>query len=200
MLSARLNDARFFWDEDRKVALADRLEKLKGVTFHAKLGTMAERVERIEALARDARAGWWAPIRSGPREAARLAKADLATGMVGEFPELQGVMGGYYARDAGLGDDVADAIRDHYRPQGPSDDVPTAPVAMAVALADKLDTLVGFFAIGEKPTGSRDPFALRRAALGVIRLVLGTISGWLCAGLFRGAEGDGSAGLLRRPA
>jgi glycyl-tRNA synthetase beta chain len=172
VLSARLSDAKFFWDEDRRVALESRLEKLKGVTFHAKLGTMYERVERIEALAREI-----APLVGADPEvagrAARLAKADLGSGMVGEFPELQGIMGGYYARAEGLGDAIADAIRDHYKPQGPSDAVPTAPVSMAVALADKLDTLVGFFGADEKPTGSRDPFALRRAALGVIRIVLG---------------------------
>ena len=171
VLSARLNDARFFWNEDRKVSLESRLEKLKGVTFHAKLGTMHQRVERIEALAREL-----APLVGADPElagrAARLCKADLATGMVGEFPELQGVMGGYYARAEGLDPQVADAIRDHYKPQGPSDAVPTAPVSTAVALADKLDTLVGFFAIDEKPTGSKDPFALRRAALGVIRTIL----------------------------
>ena len=172
VLSARLSDAKFFWDEDRRVTLESRLEKLKGVTFHAKLGTMYERVERIEALAREI-----APLVGADPDvaakAARLAKADLGTGMVGEFPELQGVMGGYYARAESLSDDIADAIRDHYRPQGPSDDVPTAPVSVAVALADKLDTLAGFFAIAEKPTGSRDPYALRRAALGVIRVLLG---------------------------
>jgi glycyl-tRNA synthetase beta chain len=171
VLSARLSDAKFFWDEDRRVTLESRLEKLKGVTFHAKLGTMYERVERIEALAREI-----APLVGADPDvaakAARLAKADLGTGMVGEFPELQGVMGGYYARAEGLSDDIADAIRDHYRPQGPSDAVPTAPVSIAVALADKLDTLAGFFAIREKPTGSKDPFALRRAALGVIRTIL----------------------------
>jgi glycyl-tRNA synthetase beta chain len=171
VLSARLNDARFFWDEDRKVALETRLEKLKGVTFHAKLGTMYQRVERIEALARRI-----APLVGADpdlaAQAARLAKADLGTGMVGEFPELQGLMGGYYARAEGLDAQVADAIRDHYRPQGPGDAVPTAPVSVAVALADKLDTLSGFFGADEKPTGSRDPFALRRAALGVIRIAL----------------------------
>jgi len=171
VLSARLSDARFFWDEDRKTKLEDRLEKLKGVTFHAKLGTLYERVERIEALARDV-----APLVGADPEtaaaAARLSKADLVTGMVGEFPELQGLMGGYYAREEGLSDIVADAIRDHYRPQGPADPTPSAPVTVAVALAEKLDTLVGFFAIDEKPTGSRDPYALRRAALGVIRIVL----------------------------
>lgn len=171
VLSARLSDARFFWDEDRKVPLEERLETLKGVTFHAKLGTMYERVERIEALAREI-----APLVGADPEtaakAARLAKADLATGMVGEFPELQGLMGGYYAREEGLPVAVADAIRDHYKPQGPNDAVPTAPVSAAVALADKLDTLTGFFDVDEKPTGSRDPYALRRAALGLIRTIL----------------------------
>jgi glycyl-tRNA synthetase beta chain len=171
VLSARLNDARFFWDEDCKVGFEPWLEKLKGVTFHAKLGTMAERVERITALAREI-----APLVGADpdkaTEAARLAKADLASGMVGEFPELQGIMGGYYAREAGLDPEIADAVRDHYKPQGPNEAVPTAPVTVAVALADKLDMLVGFFAIDEKPTGSKDPFALRRAALGVLRILL----------------------------
>ena len=171
VLSARLNDARFFWDEDQKVGFDAWNAKLSGVTFHAKLGTLAERVERIAALAREI-----APLVGADADqaetAARLSKADLASGMVGEFPELQGIMGGYYARLAGYPDAVADAVRDHYKPQGPNDTVPTAPVTVAVALADKLDTLVGFFAIDEKPTGSKDPFALRRAALGVIRLVL----------------------------
>ncbi|MES2834808.1 MAG: glycine--tRNA ligase subunit beta [Pseudomonadota bacterium] len=218
VLSARLNDARFFWDEDLKTGFDAWNEKLKGVTFHAKLGTLAERVDRIAALAREI-----APLVGADPdeafEAARLSKADLASGMVGEFPELQGVMGGYYARrlpsplggeggsrsetDEGAGSTAqssegereagspliraaapptfspegrrarcADAVRDHYKPQGPADTVPTAPLTVAVALADKLDTLVGFFAIDEKPTGSKDPFALRRAALGVIRLIL----------------------------
>ncbi len=171
VLSARLNDARFFWDEDQKVGFDAWNAKLSGVTFHAKLGALAERVERIAALAREI-----APlVGADPDEAetaARLSKADLVSGMVSEFPELQGIMGGYYARLAGHSDAVADAVRDHYKPQGPADTVPTAPVTVAVALADKLDTLVGFFAIDEKPTGSKDPFALRRAALGVIRLVL----------------------------
>jgi glycyl-tRNA synthetase beta chain len=173
VLSSRLSDARFFWDEDVKVGFEPWLEKLNGVTFHAKLGTMAERVERIVALAREI-----APlVGADPEkaaEAARLAKADLTSQMVGEFPELQGLMGGYYARAAGMDPQIADAIRDHYKPQGPSDAVPTAPLSVAVALADKLDTLVGFFAIDEKPTGSKDPFALRRAALGVIRTILET--------------------------
>ena len=171
VLSARLNDARFFWDEDQKVGFDAWNAKLSGVTFHAKLGTLAERVERIAALAREI-----APLvgadANEAETAARLSKADLLSGMVSEFPELQGIMGGYYARLAGHSDAIADAVRDHYKPQGPADTVPTAPVTVAVALADKLDTLVGFFAIDEKPTGSKDPFALRRAALGVIRLVL----------------------------
>jgi glycyl-tRNA synthetase beta chain len=171
VLSARLNDARFFWDEDRKVPLESRLEKLKGVTFHAKLGTMYERVERIAALARHIAPMVGADMQTAER-AGRLAKADLASGMVGEFPELQGLMGGYYARAEGLGDTISDAIRDHYKPVGPSDTVPAAAVSVAVALADKLDTLVGFFSIDEKPTGSKDPYALRRAALGVIRILL----------------------------
>jgi glycyl-tRNA synthetase beta chain len=171
VLSSRLSDARFFWSEDVKDGFEPWLRKLNGVTFHAKLGTMAERVERIVALARDI-----APLVGADpdkaAEAARLAKADLASQMVGEFPELQGIMGGYYAREFGLDAEIADAIRDHYRPQGPGDAVPTASLSVAVALADKLDTLVGFFAIEEKPTGSKDPYALRRAALGVIRTIL----------------------------
>ena len=176
VLSARLSDARFFWDEDQKTKLEDRLEKLKGVTFHARLGTMYERVERIVTLT-DAMTNFVPGGEGAKAEAARaanLCKADLTTGMVGEFPELQGVMGGYYAEKEGLEPEIVDAIRWHYRPQGPKDDVPVQAVAAAVALADKLDTLLSFFAIGEKPTGSRDPFALRRAALGVIRILLQT--------------------------
>lgn len=171
VLSARLDDARFFWDEDLKTGFDVWAKKLEGVTFHAKLGTLAERVERIAALAREI-----APLVGADPDqaeaAAKLAKADLSAAMVGEFPELQGVMGGYYARAFGHPDAVADAVRDHYKPQGPADSVPTAPLTVAVALADKLDTLAGFWTIGEKPTGSKDPFALRRAALGVIRLIL----------------------------
>lgn len=174
VLSARLSDARFFWNEDLKTRLEDRLEKLKGVTFHAKLGTMYQRVERIAALAETL-----APFvqddaatKVQAAQAARLAKADLVSGMVGEFPELQGIMGAYYAEKEGLDPAIVDAIRQHYRPQGPADDVPVQPVAVTVALADKLDTLVSFFGIDEKPTGSKDPFALRRAALGVIRILL----------------------------
>ncbi|HEY1447636.1 MAG TPA: glycine--tRNA ligase subunit beta [Caulobacteraceae bacterium] len=171
VLSARLEDARFFLTEDLSRPLASRLERLKGVTFHAKLGSVFERTERIEALARHI-----APLVAADPDlaatAARLAKADLATAMVGEFPELQGVMGGYYAAAEGQDEAVVAAIRDHYRPQGPAESPPSAPVTMAVALADKIDTILAFFSIGEAPTGSRDPYALRRAALGVIRIVL----------------------------
>ncbi|MDX8357964.1 glycine--tRNA ligase subunit beta [Sphingopyxis terrae] len=208
VLAARLSDARFFWEQDQKKTLAQHAEKLANITFHEKLGTVADKVERVAKLARwlveegiimpssvPAQAGTQsgdgptADGRSGPppsrgnmdvsREeladqaelAARLAKADLVTEMVGEFPELQGLMGGYYARAEGLPDAVADAIRDHYKPVGQGDDVPTAPVTVAVALADKLDTIMAFFGIEEVPTGSRDPFALRRAALGIIRII-----------------------------
>jgi glycyl-tRNA synthetase beta chain len=171
VLSARLEDARFFWDADRATPLDSRLEALRGVTFHAELGTMWDRASRIERLA-GAIAGFLGVDPELAARAGRLAKADLVTGMVGEFPELQGVMGGYYATYQGEHPEVAAAISDHYRPQGPNDRTPTAPVSIVVALADKLDTLVGFFAIGQPPTGSRDPFALRRAALGVIRIIL----------------------------
>jgi glycyl-tRNA synthetase beta chain len=172
VLSARLSDARHFWDNDRKTPLSDMAAQLSKVTFHEKLGTVADKVERVAALAREL-----APVVGADpdlaEKAARLAKADLVSEMVYEFPELQGAMGRYYALDQGEDVSVADAIKDHYKPQGPSDDVPTAPVSAAVALADKLDTLVGFWAIDEKPTGSKDPFALRRAALGVIRSLAG---------------------------
>ena len=174
VLRARLSDAKFFWDQDRKVKLEDRLPALKDITFHEKLGTVAERVERIEALAGEiCRAlGWSGEVEMKAQRAARLCKSDLVTGVVGEFPEVQGIMGRYYALHEGEDADVADAIADHYKPLGPGDRVPTDKVAIAVALAEKIDTLVGFFGIDEKPTGSRDPFALRRAALGVIRLVV----------------------------
>jgi glycyl-tRNA synthetase beta chain len=171
VVRARLSDARFFWETDKKTKLEDRLEKLKTITFHEKLGTQFARVERIARLAREL-----APLVGADpdkaAQAARLAKADLVTEMVGEFPELQGLMGRYYAQAEGLDAAVAAAIEEHYKPQGPSDRIPTAPVSIAVALADKIDTLVGFWAIDEKPTGSKDPYALRRAALGLVRIVL----------------------------
>ena len=170
VLRARLADARFFWDLDRKQKLESFLPKLDSVVFHAKLGTQGQRVERLENLA-GLIAGKLGADASLARRAARLAKADLASGMVGEFPELQGVMGRYYALGQGEDARVAEAIAAHYRPAGAGDAVPTEPVAIAVALADKIDQLVGFFAVGEKPTGSGDPFALRRAALGIIRII-----------------------------
>jgi glycyl-tRNA synthetase beta chain len=172
VLRARLADAQFFWDQDRRNSLASRTPALKNVVFHAKLGTLDEKVDRIQALAADLGAAIPGADRDRIRSAARLAKADLITEMVGEFPELQGVMGRYYALRDGEHADVAQAIAEHYSPLGPNDSCPTAPVSVAVALADKIDTLVGFFAIGERPTGSKDPYAMRRAALGVIRLVL----------------------------
>jgi glycyl-tRNA synthetase beta chain len=171
VLRARLSDAKFFWDEDRKKTLDSRVEKLKGIVFHAKLGTQFERLERVEKLAGEIAGKIGADVAKSER-AARLAKADLTTGVVGEFPELQGVMGRYYAQHDKEDAAVADAVRDHYKPVGPSDAVPNEKVSIAVALADKLDALTGFFAAGEKPTGSGDPFALRRAALGVIRILL----------------------------
>ncbi len=171
VLRARLSDAKFFWDNDKAITLEARLPKLDHIVFHAKLGTQADRVKRIERLAGEIAEKIGADRKSAER-AARLCKADLVSGTVGEFPEVQGIIGGYLARHEGLGEDVADAIANHYRPQGPTDSVPTNKVAIAVALADKLDTLVGFFAIDEKPTGSKDPFALRRAALGVVRIIL----------------------------
>jgi glycyl-tRNA synthetase beta chain len=206
VLAARLSDARFFWEVDQKKTLAQHAEGLKRITFHEKLGTVADKVERVAKLARwlvesdvvtaqprhsreggnpafsGANAkGSGTPAPAGvtkeeladmAEQAARLCKADLVTEMVGEFPELQGLMGGYYARAEGLPDAVADAIRDHYKPVGQSDEVPTAPVTVAVSLADKLDTLFAFFMIQEYPTGSKDPFALRRAANGILSLTV----------------------------
>ncbi|MEK9753490.1 MAG: glycine--tRNA ligase subunit beta [Rhodospirillaceae bacterium] len=172
VLRARLADAKFFWDQDRKTSLASKAPALKDRVFHAKLGTMDEKVDRMQALAADIAGLVKGADKDRVRSAARLAKADLSTGMVGEFPELQGVMGCYYARHDGESDEVCDAIAEHYSPLGPNDACPSKPESVCVALADKIDSLVGFFAIDEKPTGSKDPFALRRAALGVIRLVL----------------------------
>jgi glycyl-tRNA synthetase beta chain len=171
VLRARLSDAKFFWDEDRKHSLESRVEKLKGIVFHAKLGTQYDRLTRIIPSAATIANIIGADVEKAKR-ASLLSKADLITGVVGEFPELQGAMGRYYALHDGEDTGVADAIRDHYKPVGPSDAVPTDKVAIAVALADKQDVLTGFFAAGEKPTGSGDPFALRRAALGVIRIIL----------------------------
>ena len=203
VLAARLSDAKFFWEQDLKVALDEQAKKLSQITFHEKLGTVADKVERVAKLARwlvterivaPAQAGAHHVSQSSPtgeigsslrwsdeevealaaqaERAARLCKADLVTGMVGEFPELQGIMGGYYARAQSESDAVADAIRDHYKPVGQGDDVPTAPVTVAVSLADKLDTLVGFYFVDEKPTGSKDPFALRRAAIAIASICL----------------------------
>lgn len=173
VLAARLSDARFFWDVDRKKTLAEHAKGLERITFHEKLGTVADKVDRVAKLAR-----WLVFDAKAPngdhklaRQAAELSKADLVTEMVGEFPELQGLMGGYYAKAEGLPDEVAEAIRDHYKPVGASDEVPTAPTTVAVSLADKLDNLLSFFKIDIMPTGSKDPFALRRAALGYLRLV-----------------------------
>jgi len=204
VLAARLSDARFFWEQDKKTPLAVHAEKLSRITFHEKLGTVADKVERVAKLARwlveegivkpssvrveqrrdtdsaperlstslETNGGDVGKLADLAEQAARLCKADLVTEMVGEFPELQGLMGGYYARAEGLPEAVADAIRDHYKPVGQGDDVPTAPVTVAVSLADKLDTIIQFFASGLKPTGSKDPFALRRSALGVMSLVM----------------------------
>ena len=171
VIRARLADAKFFFDQDRKVMLPDRVPELKEIVFHEKLGSQYQRVQRMWKLARELASRVGADPDLAER-AAILAKADLVSGMVGEFPELQGVMGRYYALDQEENEAVADAIGAHYKPLGPADDVPREKVAIAVALADKLDTLMGFWAIDEKPTGSKDPYALRRAAIGVIRIVL----------------------------
>ncbi|WP_283967236.1 glycine--tRNA ligase subunit beta [Tritonibacter sp. AK171] len=201
VLSARLADAKFFWENDLRIAKSEVgmegwLESLGNVTFHNKLGTQAARIDRIAALAREI-----APIVGADadlaEQAAKVAKADLSSEMVYEFPELQGLMGRYYAEAAGLPQEVANACQLHYSPLGPSDEVPTEPVSVAVALADKIDTLTGFWAIDEKPTGSKDPYALRRAALGVIRLVLENGVRVALAGVFtQGYEGADESDLL----
>jgi glycyl-tRNA synthetase beta chain len=170
VIRARLSDAKFFYETDLKTKLEDRLPKFEQIVFHEKLGTQAERIKRIERLAAEIAPLVGADVAKATR-AAHLAKADLLTEVVGEFPEVQGLMGKYYALAQGEDASVAAACEEHYKPQGPADRVPTDPVSVAVALADKLDTLVGFWAIDEKPTGSKDPYALRRAALGVIRLI-----------------------------
>ncbi|WP_138922936.1 glycine--tRNA ligase subunit beta [Sulfitobacter sp. BSw21498] len=196
VLSARLSDAKFFWENDLRIAQSDAgmqtwVDRLSNVTFHNKLGTQAELISRMEALA-----GELAPMVKADadeaRAAARFAKADLSSEMVYQFPELQGLMGSYYAKAAGKSDAIAAAVQDHYAPLGPSDDVPTAPVSIAVALAEKIDKLTGFWAIDEKPTGSKDPFALRRAALGVIRiLVENDVSLNLSVALYSGLKLNG---------
>ncbi|MBD8908096.1 glycine--tRNA ligase subunit beta [Methylorubrum zatmanii] len=199
VVRARLSDAKFFWETDKATKLEDRLPKLDSIVFHEKLGTQGERVARIAGLAKEI-----APLVGADpvlaERAARLAKADLVTEMVGEFPELQGLMGRKYAALQGEHPSVAAAIEEHYKPVGPSDRVPTDPVSIAVALADKLDTLVGFWAIDEKPTGSKDPFALRRAALGVIRAViersLRLSLASLVEGRFTGTSAERTADLL----
>lgn len=171
VLRARLSDAKFFWDTDRRHRLESRLPKLAERTFYASLGTVADKAERIAQLSANI-AEMIGADKAAAERAARLAKADLSSELVGEFPELQGLMGRYYALNDGETPEVAEAIAAHYSPQGPGDSCPKAPVSVAVALADKIDSLVGFFGINEKPTGSKDPFALRRAALGIIRLVV----------------------------
>ncbi|MDH3476401.1 MAG: glycine--tRNA ligase subunit beta [Rhodospirillales bacterium] len=197
VLRARLADARFFWDQDRKRTLASHAPALEKIVFHAKLGTLDEKIDRMQALAVEVARFVPGANRDQVRSAARLAKADLVTGMVGEFPELQGVMGRYYALNDGESWEVADAVGEHYAPQGPSDRCPKAPVSVAVALADKLDTLVGMFAIGETPTGSKDPYALRRAALGVIRLIVENKLRVPLTGLFEQATALYLQGVLK---
>ncbi len=172
VLAARLSDAKFFWDQDRKLTLESRLDGLNGMVFHARLGSVREKVARNIKLAESLAGTIPGTDKILAARAALLAKSDLVTGMVGEFPELQGVMGRYYALADGENPAVADAIREHYSPAGPSDACPAAPLSVTLALADKIDTLISFWRIDEKPTGSKDPFALRRAALGVIRIIL----------------------------
>ena len=200
VLAARLSDARFFWENDLRTVKSEGLEGmgagLASVTFHNKLGSQADRVARIAALAREIALH----VGADPdlaEQASKVAKADLQSEMVGEFPELQGLMGRYYAEAAGLDASVAEACEMHYKPLGPTDSVPTEPVSVAVALADKIDTLTGFWAIDEKPTGSKDPYALRRAALGVIRLVLGNGVKSALVPLFKSHFAERDQGTLR---
>ncbi|MFN4038315.1 MAG: glycine--tRNA ligase subunit beta [Erythrobacter sp.] len=223
VLAARLSDARFFWEQDQKTSLEEHAKKLARITFHEKLGTVADKVERVAKLARwlceegivkptsvrversrdtqdglstslEANGDQVSKLADMAEQAARLCKADLVTEMVGEFPELQGLMGGYYAAKEGLPQEVAEAIRDHYKPVGQGDDVPTAPVTVAVSLADKLDTLFSFFGVGELPTGSKDPFALRRAAIAVIRLIEANSARCLISEVARAWGSDGKTG------
>jgi glycyl-tRNA synthetase beta chain len=198
VLRARLSDAKFFWDQDRKHKLVGRIEKLKERVFHAKLGTVYDKMSRVAHLAYTIAEYVKGAEKTKVGHAVWLAKADLSSGMVGEFPELQGIMGRYYALHDGEDKEVADAVAEHYSPLGPGDRCPTAPVSVTVALADKLDTLANFFAIDEKPTGSKDPYALRRAALGVIRLILENKLRLPLLTIFRAAveKGDPSAELL----
>src|SRR5271165_5412038 len=204
VIRARLSDAKFFYETDLKTRLEERLAKFEQIVFHEKLGTQAARIARIESLA-----GYFARLIDADiqkaERAARLCKADLLTDVVGEFPELQGLMGKYYAQAQGEDEAVAHACEDHYRPKGPDDLVPADPISVAVALADRIDTLVGFWAIDEKPTGSKDPYALRRAALGAIRLVLSNglrlpLSGPLHEAWDLHARRSGDRGLLRSEA
>jgi len=204
VLAARLSDARFFWEQDLKIPLEDQARKLGGIVFHEKLGTISDKVERVAKLAR-----WLVEIGAVKADAeqvertARLAKADLVTGMVGEFPELQGVIGGYLAEAQGEPGAVADAIRDHYKPAGQGDEVPTAPVSVAVALADKLDSICSFFSVDLKPTGSKDPFALRRAAISSIEIIVRnelrlSLTQALRGGLANRAGQDSDSGAAHR--
>src|SRR5579864_5938385 len=198
VIRARLSDAKFFFETDLKTRLEDRLPKFEKIVFHEKLGTQGERIKRIERLAAEIAPLVGADVEKTKR-AARLAKADLLTDVVGEFPELQGLMGKYYALAQGEDASVAAASDEHYKPQGPNDRVPTDPVSVAVALADKIDTLVGFWTIDEKPTGSKDPFALRRSALGVIRLLISNdiklpLSKFISTAWFGHAEGEAGVG------
>ena len=202
VLAARLSDAEFFWNQDRKETLNSRVPALSSIVFHAKLGTVGDRIDRMAPLAAWLSSYIKGADRDAARSAARLSKADLTTGMVGEFPELQGIMGAYYAAHDGEDTGVAQAISEHYSPLGPNDDCPSAPLSVAVALADKIDALVGFWRIDEKPTGSKDPFALRRAALGVVRLLVENdiriplINAFREAEMLYGGDSDISADLL----